>query len=107
MVSTQFLIRSVERRDLPDLFRLSRHLDSYNLPADRKRLQSLIADSERSFAGKTKDIARAKYLFVLEDTRRRRIVGSSLIVAKHGTPGLPHLYMTHFLEKRTSATLRK
>lgn len=107
MVSTQFLIRGVEARDLPDLFRLSRHLDSYNLPADRKRLRALIADSRRSFAGKPTDISRAKYLFVLEDAARRCVVGSSLIVAKHGTPGLPHLFMTHFVEKRTSATLRK
>ncbi len=120
MVSTQFLIRSVEPRDLPDLFRLSRHLDSYNLPADQSRLRALIADSRRSFAGKPENISRAKYLFVLEDTARRRpvrqtgtapsggrVVGCSLIIAKHGTPGLPHLYMTHFVEKRTSATLRK
>jgi arginine N-succinyltransferase len=102
-----FLIRNAASRDLADVFRLARHLDSYNLPADPARLRRLIADSERSFRGKPASVAREKYLFVLEDQPRRRVVGCSLIIAKHGTPGLPHIYMSVFHEKRTSRTLNR
>src|SRR5688572_19503394 len=105
--SENFLIRGGEPRDLPDLFRLAKHLDSYNLPADRRRLKSLLADSKRSFAGKPAGRARARYLFVLEDLSEKRLVGCSLIIGKHGTPGLPHIYMTVFSERRTSKTLKK
>jgi arginine N-succinyltransferase len=101
----RFLIRSVERRDADDLFRLARLLDSYNLPADRRRLATLVDDSRRSFAGRPVSRAREKYVFVLEDRRRGRVVGSSMIIAKHGTPGLPHLYLRSFVERRRSRTL--
>lgn len=103
----RFLIRAARPADISDLLRLARLLDSYNLPADRRRLRRLIGDSALSFAGRPPSIARARYLFVLEDTAVRRVVGTSQIISKHGTPGLPHLYMTSFNEKRRSATLRK
>lgn len=102
-----WVIRNARPADLADLFRLAGWLDSYNLPADRRRLAALIADSERSFAGEAPSRAREKYLFVLEDLSTRRVVGSSQIVAQHGTPGLPHLFMDVFLERRTSRTLRR
>src|SRR5262245_4439627 len=93
-----FLIRSAAVSDLKDIFVLARLLDSYNLPADRRRLRRLVEDSELSFAGKMKDPARARYLFALEDVAARRVIGCALIVGKHGTPGLPHIYMTSFVE---------
>lgn len=102
-----FLIRSAQSSDLADVFRLARHLDSYNLPADRSRLRGLIQLSERSFAGRLSDPDQGRYLFVLEDVAARRAVGCSLIIAKHGTPGMPHLYLTCFNERHTSRTLRR
>jgi arginine N-succinyltransferase len=102
---SDFLIRSAEPGDLDDLFVLSRRLDSYNLPADRPRLKKILADSVDSFAGRLKSPQDGRYLFVLETAGH--VVGCSLIVAKHGTPGKPHLYMTCFTEKFTSRTLNK
>jgi arginine N-succinyltransferase len=107
MVRETFLIRDASPADLPALLRLARHLDSYNLPADRARLSGLLRDSVDSFAGRDIPIDRRRYVFVLEDLAAKRVVGCSQIVAKHGTPGLPHLYMTEFVEKRTSRTLRR
>jgi arginine N-succinyltransferase len=103
----RFLVRGGEERDLPDLFRLSRYLDSYNLPADRERLRRLLRDSRASFAGRPPSVSRARYLFVLEDREAGRIAGCSLVIGKHGTPGLPHIFMTSFVEKRRSRTLRR
>lgn len=101
-----YLIRSARPEDLPDLYRLSRHLDSYNFPADRVLLKKLLEDSQRSFGDRLSAPEDGRYLFVLEDGRGR-VLGSSLIVAKHGRPGMPHLYMTVFSESRTSLTLKK
>lgn len=102
-----FVLRSAEARDLSDVFRLARHLDSYNLPADRPRLRRLIRDSENSFRGRQAAAARRRYLFVLEDEAAGGLAGCSLVLAKHGTPGLPHLFLSSFVEKRVSRTLRK
>jgi arginine N-succinyltransferase len=102
-----FLIRSARPDDLADLLRLSRHLDSYNFPADRGLIKELLELSVRSFAGVSHVPEEGKYLFVMEEVRTGRVVGSSLIVAKHGRPGMPHLYMTVFSEARTSVTLKK
>ncbi len=106
-MQARFLIRSAEPKDLPDLCRLARHLDSYNLPADRGRLARLLRESRRTFQRFPRDPARARCLFVLEDLGLGRVVGCSLIIPKHGTPGLPHLYLDSFTEKRTSRTLGK
>ena len=102
-----FLIRNVRPDDLADLHRLSRHIDSSNLPADRAYLKALVEDSQRSFRGELSAAEDGRYLFVLEETGSERVVGCSLLVAKRGRPGLPRLYMTVFVETRTSVTLKK
>ncbi len=89
-----FLIRQAGPKDFPGVFQLARLLDSYNLPADRSYIRRLLAISEESFRGR-RPKPQARYLFVLEERsprRRRRIVGCSLIIAKHGTRGHPHLW---------------
>ena len=87
-----FLIRQAGSRDFSGVFGLARLLDSYNLPADRGYIRELLRDSESSFQGRLA-LAKAKYLFVLEEQRSGKLVGCSLILAKHGTPGRPHLWL--------------
>ncbi len=105
--NNQFIIRNVLPRDLRDVYQLACHLDSYNLPADKPRLERLIKHSQLSFQQKLKDSTQARYLFVLEDQYLSRVVGCSLVIAKHGTLGLPHLYLSSYSEKRYSKTLQK
>lgn len=102
-----FLIRDARPDDLGALFPLARLLDSYNLPADRRRLAALIRDSQAAFAGRPASRDRERYLFVLEDRSRRRVVGSSLVIARHGSPRLPHLFLNVYTERRRSRTLRR
>lgn len=86
-----FLIRSVHSDDLPQLVDLAKQFTLLNLPGDKKVLTEKINKSKLSFAGKLpKD--KAEYLFVLEDTEEKAIVGSSLILAKHGTDETPHSF---------------
>jgi len=114
MIPVGFRIRQARVGDLPALWPLARRLNSYNLPADRRMLAQLVATSVQSFRGAVTK-ARARYLFVLERRpvsqgppgRRPQIIGCSLILAKHGTPRLPHLWMDVKTVRMASRTLRR
>lgn len=86
-----FILRSVEERDIRDLQVLSSQFTMINLPNDTKVLAKKIEKSQRSFAGELKK-EECEYIFVVEDTETERVVGSSLIIAKHGTKEEPHFY---------------
>jgi len=103
----RFVLREVRTADLDELLRLSRILDSINLPTEPDELRSTIVRSRRSFAGSLTDSAKGIYVFVAEDRRTRRPVGSSMIIAKHGTPESPHYYLGMMNEERYSKTLGK
>ena len=96
------LIREAGPRDFSGVFALARILDSYNLPADRRFIRDLLETSESSFGGLLPR-NRARYLFVLE--AERKIVGCSLIIAKHGTPGHPHLWFSLDRVEKRSETM--
>jgi arginine N-succinyltransferase len=101
------ILRPVAERDLDDLVALASLLDSMNLPSDRAFLAQRIHDSQRSFAGDVVRRTEAKYVFVLEDLARRRCVGTSTILAKHGTPEHPHYWLELSTEERLSAELQR
>lgn len=66
----------------------------------------MIGRSLESFAGKfIKTPDRAQFLFVLEDLARKKVVGTSKIFARHGTPARPHVYFQLIREKVRSQTL--
>ncbi len=86
-----FLVRPVEMNDLNQLVDLAKQFSLLNLPGDRKVLLNKIERSVGSFSGElSKD--QAEYLFVLEDLEEKAVVGSSLILAKHGSDDVPHYY---------------
>lgn len=86
-----FIIRSVHHDDINQLFDLAKQFNLLNLPGDKKTLTEKIERSMSSFAG---DLPKhqAEYLFILEDTEEKQVVGSSLVLAKHGTDEIPHSY---------------
>ena len=99
-----FLIRPARHSDADCLHELATSLWAtgfLTLPSDRAGLEAMIGLSEKSFGGKIGKPDEGKYLFVLEDLRTRKVVGSSLIVSRHGTPESPHLYFQVDLEKMT------
>ena len=99
-----FLLRDVRTGDLDDLLRLAKLLNTINLPEDVDVLEAMIERSEASFAGRI-DANDAKYLFVVADTEKDRVVGTSLIIASHGTPEDPHNYFRVDVDERYSPTL--
>ena len=84
-----FIMRGVKPEDSRSLLELTRQFGLLNLPADRKVLVEKIDRSLASFAGELKK-EDAEYLFVVEDKENGDIVGSSLILAKHGSKKSPH-----------------
>lgn len=99
-----FLVRSVKLQDLKGLHDLAGQFSLLNLPADKKILSEKIERSVASFAGELekKD---AEYLFVVEDLESEMIVGSSLILAKHGTEEVPHYFFRLVKKNRFSEDL--
>lgn len=100
-----FLIREVSESDLESLLRLASLLNLINLPRDKHELMKKIQRSKNSFRGKEQDPSKALYLFVLEDLKTKQIVGSSLIIGKHGTPDEPHVYFSIVPKKKESRSL--
>jgi arginine N-succinyltransferase len=80
-----FVVRNVRREDLSQLYDLARQFTLLNLPAEKRLIEAKIEKSEGSFAGEV-DRSEAEYLFVLEDLETGFIAGSSMILAKSGTP---------------------
>lgn len=101
-----FRIRQARLTDLPALWPLARQLDSYNLPADRAILRQLVLASVESFRGRLPR-TQARYLFVMERRPSNSVIGCSLIIAKHGTPSLPHVRMDVRTVRMRSRTLRR
>ncbi len=102
-----FLIRNAVQKDLKQILGLARYLDSYNLSADKYVLKKLLHDTGLSFRAKIKEKDRMKFLFVAEEIGSGKIIGCSLIIARHGTPLLPHLSFELKEEYKTSRFLSK
>ena len=83
---------------------VAEHLDTVNLPADRAQIEGILARSERSFSGEAAVVDR-EFLFVLEDLTAKRIVGTSMIYAQHGTKRAPHIFFRVENDERYSVTL--
>jgi arginine N-succinyltransferase len=99
------LLRDAQRSDLPSLARLAKVLDTVNLPYDERALARIIDRSVRSFAGEIRDPLRRHYVFVAEDARRRRVVGTSLVIAQHGTRESPCTFFDVSEREHYSSTL--
>lgn len=99
-----FVMRGVEAKDLNQLYNLAKQFVLLNLPAEKKVLAHKIETSEASFRGNMPK-EKAEYLFVIEDVESKTIVGSSQVIAKHGTPESPHYAFKVLSKNRVSKDL--
>lgn len=84
-----FRVRNAKHEDLSQLLDLAKQFTLINLPAEKRTIELKIEKSQASFAGELEK-ADAEYLFVLEDMETNFIAGSSVILAKNGTPNFPN-----------------
>lgn len=100
-----FILRSVQPKDLKDLYTLSNIMTFINLPADEELISSKIESSMRSFKRPSSELFKNYYIFVLEDFESGEILGCSMIHAQHGTEHEPHFYLTVGQEAKFSQTI--
>ncbi len=99
------ILRDAQTRDLPGLRRLARVLNSVNLPDDPKALAAIVDRSVRSFTGRIRDPLERHYVFVAEAPRGGELVGTSMVIAKHGTRESPCTFFNVGVREHYSATL--
>lgn len=103
-MAASFRIRQSYREDVEQVLAVAEHLDTVNLPHDRAVIEAILDRSEKSFAGElpTQEL---EFLFVLEDLQQKRIIGTSIIYAQHGTKRAPHIFFRVENDERYSVTL--
>lgn len=101
-----FFIRDAQLSDIDDVYELGSLLNTINLPADKRELEHVIAQSEASFSLTESDPTKRAFLFVLENNEGK-VIGTSQIFAKHGTLDSPHTYFEVNVDERYSETLKK
>jgi len=99
------LLRDAQKSDLANLARLAKVLNTVNLPYDERALAQIIDRSVRSFSGKIRDPLERHYVFVAEDARTRRLVGTSMVIAQHGTRESPCTFFDVSEREHYSSTL--
>jgi arginine N-succinyltransferase len=100
-----FLIRDADPEDIKGLKRLAGILNTVNLPNDPGILKRILKRSRDSFTRRIKNPLEREYLFVMEDLESGEVVGTSMIIAQHGTREAPHIYFDVLDDERYSATL--
>jgi arginine N-succinyltransferase len=102
-----YVIRDAHKADLPSLKKLASELDTVNLPNDEKELSAIVEKSARSFDGRIRDPFEREYLFVLEEAKSEKVIGSSLIISQHGTRDAPHIFFDVYEKEHYSHSVDK
>ncbi len=88
-----YRIREARPQDLDAIFELAEILNSVNLPYSRDALEKVVETSVASFSGAIPDPFMREYLFVLENDQTDEVLGTSQVMAQHGTRQKPHIYL--------------
>ncbi len=99
------LLRDAQKRDMKALRALAAVLNSVNLPNDERALAAIVDRSSRSFEGRIRDPLERSYVFVLEDPRSERVIGTSMVIAQHGTRESPCTFFHVSEREHYSSTL--
>jgi arginine N-succinyltransferase len=99
------LLRDAQKSDLASIAALAKVLNTVNLPFDRKALAGIIDRSVRSFSTRIRNPLERMYVFVAEEPRSRRVVGTSMVIAQHGTRESPCTFFDVSEREHYSGTL--
>lgn len=102
-----YILREARISDLNDLYELSQLATFINLPPDKNIIEQKIKSSLKSFSRKNASENKSLdyYLFVLEKTSAKKVIGASMIHAQHGTEDEPHFYLRVGQEHKFSKTI--
>jgi len=99
-----FRIRQSSRKDAEQILAVAEYLDTVNLPAKPEYIERILERSDRAFSS-LDPVEDREYLFVLEDLRERRVIGTCAIYAQHGTKRAPHIFFRVEQDERYSYSL--
>lgn len=102
---SNFFIRNVMLEDVDDLYELSKIVTFINLPSDKVLIEEKVRSSLKSFQEPHKEKEKNWYIFVLVDKEVNKIIGVSMIHAKHGTEKEPHFFLKVDYEQKFSKTI--
>lgn len=100
-----FLLHAVKSDDLKQVMSLAKLLAAVNLSQQPEDLQKQIQKSMAAFSGEIRNKGEADYIFCLEDLDSQRIIGTSMIMAQHGTKEIPHFYFQVLRLEKFSQTI--
>lgn len=99
-----FIVRSAQREDIQQIYELARQFTLLNLPAEKRAIEQKVERSIASFNGEhTRNDA--EYMFVVVDCESDEIAGSSMVIAKNGTPNSPNFSFKVIKKERFSRDL--
>ena len=99
------LLREIQEGDLDSLAKFAQIPGFINLQDDRDFLREKIGKSVSSFNDQLPNKFDGKYIFVAEELETRRVLGTSMIAAQHGTTESPHFYFEVSSEEKFSETI--
>ncbi|MDB4941783.1 MAG: Arginine N-succinyltransferase [Labilithrix sp.] len=98
-------IRGSLVEDQAQILRISRHLNTVNLPEEEEGVHQILEASQKSFTQAVKDPKRRQYVFVLVERATQQIIGTSMVFAQLGRKDAPYIYLDVIDEERYSQTL--
>ncbi|MCZ0932284.1 MAG: arginine N-succinyltransferase [Oligoflexia bacterium] len=98
----RYFIRSAEFKDIPEILALTQYFPLCSLPSNKSKLEEKIQTSQESFNKTLKPFLR-NYIFVLEDSKKKKVIGSSQILSYFG----PNRSLCYFLEKKRAGSYLK
>jgi len=101
----RYWIRNAVQEDLAGLRRLACMLNTLNLPDEPAALLDVLMRSQASFDGEIEEPFEREYVFILEDRLTKQIIGTSQVIAQHGTRESPHLFFEVSVLERYSNTI--
>jgi len=107
MGESYYLIREARKEDAKSIVPLAALLDRLSLPVEEEALADELVRSEASFGGSIRALGEERYILVMEEKPAGKIIGTSSLIAQHGTKAVPHVSLIVFAEERVSAVLRK
>ena len=94
----RYFIRPADFKDIPEILSLAQHFPLCSLPSNPSKLEKKIQISKESFNKVLKPFTR-NYIFVLEDKKEKKVIGSSQILSFFG----PNRSFCYLLEKKDHA----
>src|SRR4051812_37666908 len=99
------LLREIQEKDLDALERFAQIPGFINLTNDKDLLREKILRSVSSFREQLNGKFDGKFIFVAEDIKTQKVLGTSMIAGQHGTAESPHFYFEVGSEEKFSQAI--